>query len=90
MNRRAEINRNLVIFAICAPSAAVIWLIFHGVYTGLTESAKAVGYVDSGTQMGIALGYVAMIGGTLVFAGLAAWSGFRALALWLGQRRDAG
>jgi len=40
-----------------------------------------MGYVDPLTRMGIALGYIAMIGGTLVFAGIALWAGIRAVAV---------
>lgn len=41
-----------------------------------------MGYVDPLTKMGIALGYIAMIGGTLVFAGIALWAGIRAIAAY--------
>ncbi len=76
VKRGAELNRYLTIFLLAAPTAAAVWFVFHGVYTNLTETEKAAGYVDSMTQMGIDLGYIAMIGGTLVFAALAAWSAF--------------
>jgi hypothetical protein len=42
-----------------------------------------MGYVDPLTKMGIALGYIAMIGGTLVFATIALWAGVRAVAIHL-------
>ena len=51
----------------------MVWFVFHTVYQNLTASVKAVGYVDSMTEMGIALGYVVMVGGTLVLAGIALW-----------------
>jgi hypothetical protein len=87
MNRRGEIARNLTIFALCAPTAVLVWVVFHLIYTDLTITSKAVGYVDSGMAMLIAMGYIAMVGGTIVFAGIAAWTGFRALQLWLAGRR---
>ncbi|HTU83692.1 MAG TPA: hypothetical protein VMF61_16300 [Candidatus Acidoferrales bacterium] len=89
MDRRAEITRHVTIFAICAPCALLVWVVFHAVFTDLSAASRAVGYVDSGTEMAIALGYVAMIGGTLVFAGIALWSGVRALSLWLAERRSS-
>ncbi len=90
MDRRTEINRHLIVGAICALVAVAIWLVFHAVFENLSETAKAVGYVDSGTAMGIALGYVAMGGGTLVFGGIAFWSGVKAFALWKAGRRKTG
>lgn len=74
MNRRELLNRHLIIVALAAPGAALVWWIFHGVYANLSESEKAVGYVDPMTQAGIDFGYFAMIGGIVVLAGLAAWS----------------
>ncbi len=82
------LQRYLIIFALTAPSAVVVWWIFHGVFTALTRTEAAMGYVDPLTQMGIYLGYVAMFGGTLVFAGIAAWAAVRAAAIWLNQRRE--
>ena len=86
MNHREERTRHLVIFSVAAPSAAIVWFVFHSVYESLTASVKAVGYVDSMTQTGIDLGYVAMIGGTLVLAVIAAWSGIAYLRLILRDR----
>jgi len=74
VNRRDEQTRHLVIFLVAAPGAAIVWLVFHAVYVSLTASVKAVGYVDSLTQIGISFGYVVMIGGTLLLAALALWS----------------
>jgi hypothetical protein len=75
MNPREERDRNLVIFLVTAPSAVIVWFVFHAVYVSLSASVKAVGYVDASTQIGIALGYAAMIGGTIVLAVVALWSG---------------
>ncbi len=85
VNRRDERARYLALFLIAAPSAAIVWYVFHLVYQNLTATVKAIGYVDSTTQVGIGLGYVAMVGGTLVLAGLAAWSGITYLIM---LRRD--
>jgi hypothetical protein len=81
VNRREERTRHLVIFLVTAPGAAIVWFIFHAVYVSLTASVKAVGYVDSATQIGIGLGYAAMVGGTLVLAAIAARSGVAYLLL---------
>lgn len=81
MSRRDERARHLTIFLVAAPSAAIVWVIFHAVYENLSASVKAVGYVDSLTEVGIGLGYVTMIGGTLVLAAIAAWSGIAYLLL---------
>ncbi len=68
---REELKRHLAIVALAAPAAAIVWWIFHGVYVDLSESAKAVGYVDPMTQTGIDLGYLTMIVGTLLLAAIA-------------------
>jgi hypothetical protein len=81
MNRREERMRALTICLVCAVSAAIVWVIFHGVYLDLTASAKAVGYVDSLATIGIGLGYVVMVGGTLVLAAIALWAGINYLRL---------
>ncbi len=86
MNSREERTRRLAIFLLAAPGAAIVWYVFHAVYVNLSESEKAVGYVDSMTQMGIDLGYVTMIGGTLVLAGIALWAGVGYLRLILRDR----
>jgi hypothetical protein len=86
MNRRSEIKRNQTILLLCAPAAVAVWYVFHGVYADLSQTERAAGYVDPATQMGIELGYAAMIAGTLIFAGLAALAAFRLLVLWLGER----
>jgi hypothetical protein len=83
MNAREELNRQLVIFAITAPGAAIVWWIFHGVYVDLSESAKAVGEVDPMTQAGIYVGYGAMIVGTLLLALQAVRSGIACIRLLL-------
>jgi len=84
---RAELNRHLAIFGIAAPSAVLVWYVFHGVYVSLTESVRAVGYVDGSTQTGIYLGYVVMVGGTIALALLALRSAVRVAAILLAQRR---
>jgi hypothetical protein len=86
MKDRAELNRYLAVFALTAPGAVVMWLVFRGVYFNLSESEKAVGYVDPTTQSGIYLGYLVMIGGALILAALAAWSGFHILRMLLRNR----
>lgn len=83
MNRDAQRNRHLTIAALTAPSAAVVWFVFHGVYANLSATEKAVGYVDPMTQTVIFLGYVVMIGGTLVLGAVAAWNALAALVISL-------
>ncbi|MGA8533666.1 MAG: hypothetical protein WB615_06125 [Candidatus Tumulicola sp.] len=80
------LQRYLIIFGLTTPSAVVVWLVFHGVFTNLTQTEAAMGYVDPLTQMGIYLGYVAMFGGTLIFGAIAAWAGVRAIGEWLRLR----
>ncbi|MGC1380921.1 MAG: hypothetical protein WA814_07845 [Candidatus Baltobacteraceae bacterium] len=87
MNGQADITRYLVIFALAAPGAAVVWFVFHAVYYNLREAVSVVGYVDPMTQTGIDLGYIVMIGGTFLLAVLAAWSGFKLIGLLLQRRR---
>ena len=86
MNRRDERNRYLTIFVLSAPGAAVVWFVFHAVFENMTAAERAVGYVDSMTQMGIYLGYVVMVGGTIGLAGVALWSGIAYLRLLRGNR----
>jgi hypothetical protein len=86
VNRGDERTRYLTIFLMAAPSAAIVWFVFHAVYENLTASVKAVGYVDSMTQVGIGLGYVVMIGGTSVLAAIAAWAGIAYLLLLRRER----
>lgn len=81
MNPGDERNRYLTIFLLAAPSAALVWYVFHAVYANLTASEKAVGYVDSLTEIGISLGYVVMVGGTLVLGGIALWAAVAYLRL---------
>jgi|GEM_PF-1661709 hypothetical protein len=83
VDRREQLNRHLAIVALAAPGAALVWWIFHGVYVSLSESVKAVGYVDPTTETGIYLGYVVMVGGTLLLAALAAWSAVAYIRLLL-------
>ncbi len=87
MTDRDELRRHMTIVAVAAPSAAIVWWIFHGVYENLTISAKAVGYVDSMTQAGIDFGYLVMIVGTLSLAIVAVRSAFICLRLLLRRRR---
>lgn len=86
MQGREERRRYLTIFLFAASGAAIVWYVFHTVYDNLNATEKAVGYVDSVTQTGIDLGYVAMVGGTLVLAGIALWSGAAYLRLILRDR----
>ena len=86
MRRDDERNRYLTIFALAASGAAIVWFVFHAVYEDLSASEKAVGYVDSMTQMGIDLGYVAMVGGTLLLGGIAVWSAVAYVRLTLRGR----
>jgi hypothetical protein len=83
VNRRELLNRHLIIVALAAPGAVVVWWIFHGVYVNLSESVRAVGYVDPMTQAGIYFGYLAMVGGTLFLAALALWSAIACVRLLL-------
>ncbi|HZY97793.1 MAG TPA: hypothetical protein VFE35_11930 [Candidatus Cybelea sp.] len=87
MNRREELNRHLVIVALAAPGAALVWWIFHGVYENLTASAKAVGYVEPMTQAGIYFGYGVMIVGSLALAAIALWSAVICIRLLLQRER---
>lgn len=88
MNRRAEVTRYLTIVALAAPAAALVWLVFHRVFASLTQTEAAMGYVDPTTQMGIDLGYLAMFGGTIVFAAIALWAAVCGASLWLRSRRE--
>ncbi|MGA2759828.1 MAG: hypothetical protein ABSF08_05865 [Candidatus Cybelea sp.] len=88
MNRRKELLQHyLTMLALSAPAAAIVWFVFHGVYENLSISEKAIGYVDPVTQTGITLGYFAMIGGTVIIGGIAAWSAIRLLMLLIASRR---
>lgn len=78
--------RHLTIFLLAAPGAAIVWFVFHAVYENLTAAERAVGYVDSLTQIGIGLGYVAMVGGTLALAAIALWSAVAYIRLVLRDR----
>jgi len=78
----AELSRNLIIVAWTAPAAVVVFLIFHGVYTNISETAKAVGQIDSATTMGLAMGWIAMVGGTGVLGVIALVAAIRALRAW--------
>jgi hypothetical protein len=86
---RAELSRNLIICAWTAPSAVLIFVIFHAVYTNISETAQAVGQIDSTTTTGLAMGWVVMVGGTGVFAVIAIVAGIRALRAWLRLRAAA-
>lgn len=86
VNRGEERNRYLTIFLFAAPGAAIVWYVFHGVYENLSASEKALGYVDSMTQVGIDLGYVVMVGGSLVLALVALWSAAAYVRLVLRDR----
>ena len=81
-----ERKRYLTIFLFAGSGAAIVWYVFHSVYENLSASEKAVGYVDSVTQIGIDLGYVVMVGGTLVLATIAVWSAVAYIRLVLRGR----
>ena len=76
------LQRYMIIFALAAPTSVVTCLVFHSVYVNLSLSEAAMGYVDPLTKMGIALGYLAMVGGTLVFAAIALWAAIKAVGVW--------
>ena len=84
--RRDELNRYLIIFALTAPAAAAVWFVFHGVFATLSQTEAAMGYVDPTTRMGVDLGYVAMAGGSAIFGVIAVWAAFRAALAWLRAR----
>jgi hypothetical protein len=88
VNRRKELLQYyLTMLALTAPGAAIVWFVFRGVYESLSISEKAIGYVDPMTQMGITLGYWAMIGGTVILAGIAGWSAIQLFRLLIAPRR---
>jgi fucose permease len=88
VNRRKELLQHyLTMLVLSTPAAAIVWFVFHGVYENLSISEKAVGYVDPVTQMGITLGYVVMVAGTVILAAIAAWSGFQLLRLLIAPHR---
>lgn len=90
MKNREEAGHYLTIFIFTAPSAVVVWLVFHAVYVNLTQDAAVVGYVEAGTQMGIFFGYIVMVGGTAVLGGIAAWAAFRLVRTLLRDRFRSG
>jgi len=87
MKRNDEAGRHLVVFACAASGAAVVWLVFHSVYSSLEQAAQAVGYVDSGAKMGITFSYLMMVVGTAILAIVALRSAYKAAALWLRARK---
>jgi hypothetical protein len=89
MERREQAVRYLVIFACAAISAILVWVVFRSVYSGLTQAAAAVGYVDSGAQIGIAFSYLMMVGGTGVLAIVALWAAIKLLTTWWRAKRGA-
>lgn len=70
----SEVAHHFMMLAVTATGAAFVWYVFHNVYTDLTRSSNAIGYVDPMTQMGITLGYCTMIGGSSVLGIIALWS----------------
>ena len=72
---REERKRYLTIVLLSAPGAAILWFVFHAVYENMSAAERAVGYVDATTQTGIFLGFAAMVGGTVLLAAIAVWSG---------------
>ncbi|HZY97942.1 MAG TPA: hypothetical protein VFE36_00070 [Candidatus Baltobacteraceae bacterium] len=88
MDSREETKRHAVTFAICAFSAIVVWVVFHGIYANLSLAAAAVGYLDSSARMAIFFSYFAMVAGTSILGIAAAWAGVRAL-LCLSRRKHS-
>jgi hypothetical protein len=84
---RDELNRNLIIFGCTAPAAFAIFLIFRAIFQNLMVTAAAVGELDSTTQSMIAMGWIAMVGGTGVFGAIALVAAIRALLAWKRARR---
>ncbi|MBV8149753.1 MAG: hypothetical protein JO092_11715 [Candidatus Eremiobacteraeota bacterium] len=89
MRDRAQAGRYLLAFACSAVGALLVWLLFHGVYASLTQAAAAVGYVDSGAQIGIALSYLLMVGGTSALGIVALWAAYKLVTLGRGTNKDA-
>jgi hypothetical protein len=89
MSEREQRARYLVTFACSAIGALLVWLIFHAVYAGLTQAAAAVGYVDSGAQIGIAFSYLMMVGGTSTLGLVALWSAYKLATVGRGTKKDA-
>jgi hypothetical protein len=83
---QSDVGHHLIMLAITAPGAAIIWTIFHFAYVDLSRSAKAVGYIDPMTQVGITLGYWSMLGGSIVLALIALYSAFQAVRLFVTER----
>lgn len=79
VDSREEAKRHAVTFAICAFCAIAVWVVFHGIYTSLSQAAAAVGYLEGSSQMAIFFSYLAMVAGTSILAVVAAWAGVRAL-----------
>ncbi len=73
--------------ALTAPAAVIVWFVFHNVYVDLSRAANAVGYVDPMTQMGVTLGYFAMIGGSLILGLIALWSAVQIVRLIFTARK---
>lgn len=86
---RIEMQRNVTIFACCAPVALLIYLIAHTVYVNILETTQAMGSVDPATHVGLDMGFVTMVGGTGVFAVIASIAAYKALRIWLRLRRSA-
>jgi len=87
MKQREEAGRYLVVFGCAAFGAIVVWLVFHSVYSSLAQAAQAVGYVDSGAQMGIAFSYLMMVAGTSLLAAVALWAAFKLARIWWRARK---
>ncbi|MBV8197663.1 MAG: hypothetical protein JO263_05990 [Candidatus Eremiobacteraeota bacterium] len=81
MQRRTEFLVRLAVALASAIGAVLLWLVYRSVSFNLSESEKAVGYVDPMTQAGIFFGNLAMIVGTIVLAAIAAWSAIHCIRL---------
>jgi hypothetical protein len=79
MESKDVITRYGVIAGIAAIAALAVWVVFHGVYTSLTQAATAVGYVDPTARMTIFFSYLIMVGGTALLGAIALWAGIRLL-----------
>ena len=83
---REDLNRNLIIAGVCAPVSIACILIFRVLQFNLSIDTAAVGEVDSATTMGIAFGYLMLLGGAVLFGIFAIVAAVRALRIW--RRRE--
>jgi hypothetical protein len=79
----SEVAHHFMMLAVTATGALFVWYIFHNVYTDLSRSENAIGYVDPMTQTGITLGYFTMIGGSAILGIIALWSAIQIVRFYL-------